>query len=130
MDDVCLANGTIPDPTLTVLSPPSPLMVAPPSTAGTFSFTVRNDGATASLSVSSIDTSAGGFSITSASSFSLAPGEFQQIDVQWDSTASIATPLYETGTLTINSPDVAAIEVPLEAAVLVDVAGVLPQRRF
>ncbi len=130
VDDTAIFNVTAPDPSLTVLSNPDTILVNPPATTGTTSFLIRNDGTATNLDVTSIDTGTSGFSVTSATSFSLAPGALQQIDVQWDSAASAYTSIYETGTLTINGSNFTPVEVNLVAGVLADYPTALSNGSF
>lgn len=130
VDDAAIYNGTAPDPNLTVLSTPSLMVVIPPATTGSTSFTIRNDGTATGINVTSIDTGTSGFTVTSPTSFSLSPGAAQQIDVQWDSAASAFTSTYEAATLTIQSSNFAPVTVNLEAGVRLDYPTALSNGSF
>lgn len=130
VDDAAIYNGTAPDLNLAVLSTPATILVNPPATTGTTSFQIRNDGTATNLDVTSITTGTSGFTVNSASSFSLAPGAAAQIVVQWNSAASAFTPNYETGTLTINGSNFTSVGFNLEAAVLVDFPTALNNGSF
>ena len=120
VDDVAFFNSSAPNPSLSLLSTPSFIEVDAPATpTGTSSFSLRNDGTSENLDISSINFNRNGFSVISPSvPFSIAPGSLQEITIGWDSTAADNS-TYERATMTVltNDPSNSTINLDIDAGI-------------
>ena len=91
VDDASFFNGTAPDPLLSVLAVPTDAQAFLPDTTASATFTVRNDGATASIDLDSVTFGDPAFSVVSPSlPATLNPGATAVVEIACD--LSSATP--------------------------------------
>lgn len=110
---VVVSNVPTVDPLLTVVTEPGNFNLEATAPPATTTLTIRNDGATQTLT-GSASVLGDGFSITDNTNINLAPGLTQDFTIQFDPSAVTPNlPVNATITLSTNNPDASTINIPI-----------------